>query len=97
MCQFFAIEIDYIVYSEAKPLAVAEWGFNEISNLSKRLEKHVGRNPREDKEMGETQREQAAGARQEHVEQEGNNGREKTKRLHGNNFNPDMRSVRKVF
>lgn len=47
--------------------------------------------------MGEAQKEHAAGARQEHVEQEGNDGREKTKCLHGNNFNPDMRFVRKVF
>ena len=46
---------------------------------------------------GEAQKEHAAGARQEHVEQEGNDGREKTKCLHGNNFNPDMRFVRKVF
>ena len=48
-------------------------------------------------EDGKGQKEHAAGARQEHVEQEGNDGREKTKCLHGNNFNPDMRFVRKVF
>lgn len=47
--------------------------------------------------MEEAQKEHAAGARQEHVEQEGNNGREKIKCLHGKNFYPDMRFVRKVF
>lgn len=63
------MEIDDVVYSEAKPLAVIEWGFNEISKLEqeKSLGKHVWREPGAKKEDGRDS-EQAAGARQEHLE-----------------------------
>lgn len=39
--------------------------------------------------MGESQTEHSAGARRAHVKKEGDDGREKTKCLHGKNFNPE--------
>lgn len=65
----------------------------------KEIRETCGEGAEQSKETGENQTEQAAGAGLEHVEKESNDGGEKSKCLHGKNFNREcpkqtMKSVR---